>query len=120
MAGNTPRDARDEAPGYGDHADRAEEIGFLADNLGARQSVTADFEQVGYDYEHVREVDAWSGETVDVYQYDADGETRWVAAWAVRPAIDDPRWHSLVFETEPDADAIEIAAEIVNAHGDTR
>jgi hypothetical protein len=114
----TPRDAREDGADYGDHADRAEAIGLLADNLGAPQAATADFEAVGYDYDHVGELAVWSGETVDVYEYEPhDADTRWAACWSVRPAIDDVRWHSLIFADEPGAEDVETAAEIVNVAG---
>jgi hypothetical protein len=110
----TPRDATD-GPDYGEHSDRAAEIGLLAHNVNAPQSAEADLNAAGIEHEHVADITAWTGQTVTVRRYKRDGSTRWVACWSERVAIDDVRWDSLIFESEPDQTDIETAAEIVNA-----
>lgn len=111
-------DARDDGQDWGEHADRAEEIGLLASNVNAPQSLEADFAELGLDHEQVGEVQAWTGQRVEIYAYSKGGETRYAAGWGERVAVDEVRYDSLVFATEPDVDDIETGAEIVNAMGD--
>jgi len=110
----TPNDASD-GPDYGEHSDRADEIGLLTHNLNAPQEVPADLAEAGYDYEELGAVTAWTGQRVRIYRYERDGETRFAACWSERVAIDEVRWGSLIFRSEPDKSDIETAAEIVNA-----
>lgn len=108
-------DAREDGQDWGEHAERAEEIGLLASNVNAPQSLAADFGELGLDYEQVGEVQAWTGQRVEIYEYTKGGETRYGACWGERVAVDEVRYDSLVFESEPDKAAIETGAEIVNS-----
>jgi hypothetical protein len=86
--------------------ERAADIGLIGYNPGSRTSITQTMSEQDIDYEEVADHQV-RGKQVSVYRYVADGETRWVAEWGERVAVDEVMWASLVFDAEPDAGAID-------------
>lgn len=104
------------------YSEKAAEIGLLGSNLGHPTSIRVAFKEKGHEYE---EVDSMTvlGQGITVYEYEKDGETRYAAEWSKRVKIDEAVFKSLLFDNNPDSNAIKQAALIEEARlaeGDSR
>lgn len=92
--------------------ERAEEIGFLGSNAGKR-TLEQDFRENEIGFEEIGTVELGPADPdAALYEYQKGDETRYGVEWSQRIAIDDYVVRSLIFDEEPDHDAVATALTI--------
>jgi hypothetical protein len=92
--------------------ERADEIGFLGANAGKR-TLERDFRENEIVFEEVGTVELGPADPdATLYEYEKADETRYGVEWIQRIAVDDYVVRSLIFDHEPDTDAVATALTI--------
>ncbi|OYR56661.1 hypothetical protein DJ70_08065 [Halorubrum halodurans] len=92
----------------------ASEIGLIGSNTARTPTLNA-LEDAGIDYEQTGTLTAKRGnrsQEASVYEYEKDGEMRWMVEWSERAGIDEARFCSLIFDREPGQTRLSHGVEI--------